>query len=208
MEASKFKIAVPMLIVCLVASLSFNAYQFLNCDSENSEAKTFVYEWVYSDFVGDRRQKMLNGTLRLEITFKWLEQNLSIVAKINDDDRDDYLFIDMLGLVFDRSGNGVIDWGQEDRPYMLYASNYTYYDNTYLGYQGEGVIRSYWPLGPTPSSYHNCTFKEDVGYTFDITIPKSQLSDVKANMVYVYYQDGNIGFQPGWWVAVTFEEWQ
>jgi len=204
MEASKFKIVVPVLIVCLVASLSFNAYQFLNCDGENSVTKTFVYEWVYSDVVGDRCQKILNGTLRLEITFKWLEQDLSIVAKINDDD---YLFIDILGLVFDRSGNGVIDWGQEDRPYMLYASNYTYCHQTYLGYQGEGIIRSYDPLRPKPSSYHTCVFTEE-GYTFDIKIPKSELSDVKANMVYVYYQDGNIGFQPGWWVAVMLEGWQ
>jgi len=182
-----------------VASVSFNVYQYLDCNGE----KTFVYEWVYSDFVGDIRQKMLNGTLRLEITFKWLEQNLSIVAKINDDD---YHFYDMLGLVFDRSGNGVIDWGHGDRPYMLFPDNYTCWRNTYLGYQGEGVIRSYDPL-PKPRSYHTCVFTEE-GYTFDIMIPKSELADVKADMVYVFYQDGNISFKPGWWVAVTFEGWQ
>jgi len=203
-QIKKFQILALTLTVCLAASLFFNVYLLLN--TSHTTAKTFVYEWFYAGQVGGFLpiQMILNGTLHLEITFKWAENYLSIIAKINDDDRHDF---DMLGLVFDKNGNGVIDWGQGDEPYMLYASNCTHYSCTYLGYRGEGIIRCYSLEIPPPSSYHTCVFAEE-GYTFDIKIPKSHFSKVAADMVYVYYQDWNIQLQPGWWVAVTFEGWR
>lgn len=199
-KIKKFQISTIVLTACLAVSLFFNVYPLFS--GSNTNAKTFVYEWPYGTMVVYGQQYIMNGTLRLEITFKWVEDYLSIVAKINDDDRHGF---DMLGLVFDINGNGAIDLGSVDNPYMLYSSNTTIQHAVYL--YKDGWIHSISLEIPGPSTLHTCVFTEE-GYTFDVKIPKSGLSEVAANLVYVYYQDWNIQPQPGWWVAVTFEGWQ
>jgi len=150
----------------------------------------------------------VNETLRLEITFESVNDSLNVVARINDDD---YCEIDMLGLVLDRSGNGFIDVGEEDHPYMLFAGNVTYYHDVLL--RKDGIIECIVQIPPQHSVYHTCTFTEALGYTFKIHIPKSELSNVKANMVYVYFCDLDVWFQTKeweWtsWVSVMIEAWR
>ena len=204
-KIKKFQILAIILTVCLVASLSFNAYQFLNRCGENTNAKTFVYEWPHGSSVFGQ-QLIANGTLRLEITFNWEEDALSINATINDDA---YSEGGGIGLVFDRSGNGFIDIGFVDRPYLLGTDNTTMPRDIALCKDGKIKCLAFW--SPERSPYHNCTFNETEGYTFNIRIPKGELSTVKANMVYFYYID--FGCPSLWdvelyWVSVMLEGWQ
>lgn len=197
-----FKALAVALTVCLAISLSFNVYSSLN--TSDAGAKTFVYEWPHGRLVFGQ-QLIANGTLHLEITFDWEEDALSINATINDDDYDP---LDYIGLVFDRNSNGFIDVGLKDRPYVFFANNKTCTTDIILHKTGKVYGISF--IGPKESPYHNCTFIED-GYTFDILIPKSELSDVKANMVHFYFQDRDVSsLQEAemYWVSLTLEGWQ
>ena len=199
-------LAIPLLLaVCLATSLAFNIYQFLGCDGETSVTKTFTYEWSHGELVVLGQQKITNGTLRLEIAFKREEEALRINATINDNDYG----MDVMGLVFDRNGNGFIDIGLADKPYILFSDNYTYYHDVALC--KDGRIRCIIQIAPSESTYHNCTFKEDVGYTFDIKIPESELSKVKADILYFYFMDfggcPSINDVESYWVSVMFEGW-
>ena len=147
----------------------------------------------------------MNETLRLEITFESVNDSLNVVARINDDD---YCEIDMLGLVLDRSGNGFIDVGEEDHPYMLFAGNVTYYHDVLL--RKDGIIECTVQIPPQDSVYHTCTFTEGLGYTFKIHIPKKEFSHVKANMVYVFFLDVDElkGYPWSPWVSIMIEGWR
>jgi len=208
-KIKKFQILAIMLTVCLATSLAFNVYQFLNreCEpSETSGAKTFVYEWSPGELVVLGQQKITNETLRLELTFKWEEEALSINATINDNDYDT---LDYMSLVFDRNGNEVIDVGLEDGPYIFFAGNLTC--TAYIILDKTGKVYGITYLPPKESTYHNCTFTEGEGYTFNIRIPKSELSEVKANMVHFYFTDKNVPSLEeleSYWVSVMFEGWQ
>jgi hypothetical protein len=201
----KVKILVVVLVACLAVSLFFNGYQFLKT-SKSSTSKTFVYEWAYGTGVVLGQQQITNETLRLELAVEWGEETLDIVATINDDDYGD----DSLGLAFDRNGNGVIDIGMSDKPYPLSVYNYTtYHDNEICK---DGRIYCGIEIIPSTSTYHSCTFMEGVGYKFNIRIPKSELSNIKADMLYIVFQDTD--YHPpsvpdsAFWVFVTFEGWQ
>ncbi|MDH5754891.1 MAG: hypothetical protein OEY95_06800 [Candidatus Bathyarchaeota archaeon] len=200
----KFQILAIILAVCLAISLFFNVYPSPN--TSNTNAKTFVYEWPYGNLIGVGHQTIVNGTLRLEITFEWGEDALSINAKINDDA---YSEGGGMGLVFDRNGNGFIDIDFVDQPYLLGTDNTTMPRDIALCKDGKIKCLAFW--SPERSPYHNCTFNEAEGYTFNIRIPKGELSTVKANMVYFYYID--FGCPSLWdvelyWVSVMFEGWQ
>jgi len=201
----KQKILVIVLVACLVVSLFFNAYQCLSFRGYNSStSKTFVYEWPRGSFAG---QRIVNDTLRLELTVEWGEETLDMVAKINDDE---YHWEDYLGLVFDRNGNGFIDYGMSDAPYLLGAANYTTAPNQ-NALTRDNTIE--WLVDDIPHSspYHYCVFTEDVGYTFNITIPKSELSDVKADMLFIVFIDTDYPHTPNldylYRVSLMVEGW-
>lgn len=200
----KVKILVVVLAACLAVSLFFNGYQyFMGC--EVPKPKTFVYEWASGNGVVLGEQQITNETLRLELTVEWGKETLNMVAKINDDD---FQMEDYMGLVFDKNGNGFIDVGMTDDPYLLLQNHTT--DHNAL--TKDGTIE--WMVDdiPYPSPYHYCVFTEGVGYTFNITIPKSDLSNVKADMMYVTFQDHEHHHasvpDEAFWVSVMVEGWQ
>jgi len=197
--------------MCVIVGVAaFLLVIFNSTQSAPSNVKTFVYEWPSSIDVMFGGQKIINGTLRLNITFESTNNSANIVATINDDDYNGY---DFLGLVFDLNGNGFIDVGGLDYPYMLFASNRTYYRNHGVVLTKDGTIWTPIELAPMKSFQHNCTFIEGIGYTFNIRLSKSEFSLVKANMVYVYFYDRNVlSYTNEWkwspWVSVMIEGWQ
>jgi len=67
--------------------------------------RTFVFEW------SPEQQNIMNGTLRMELIFTWKEgeENLTIIARVNDDECDAGGFTgssDFLGIVLDRDDDG------------------------------------------------------------------------------------------------------
>jgi hypothetical protein len=180
MKMSKFQIAGLVLIVCLATSVVFNGYLLLNygCEPAECKSKTFVfyelnrypfYPFFTFNFSVDYRKLILNSTefLRVEITFNWETDNLTVIATVNDDDYDN---MDSLDLLFDANEDG-------------------YFENFYrLGVDNRTIPLSYMPylspiggIGwkvqamPIPSSYHYCTFN-DSGYFFHFSIPKETIN--------------------------------
>jgi len=180
-----------VLAVCLVVSVAAGYVYF-----SRSSVKSFVLEWSAAE------QEIVNGTLRMEFTFEWQNESLSITVKINDDEYD---MQDMLGFVFDRNGNGTIDLYHKDTPYVFTANNWTWY-NVALRFDGCLVLPKDLPL---PSPYHTCVFIEGTGYLFNISIPKSELANVKADVVHIFF--GDVTNIPPWlddWVSSQIEGWQ
>lgn len=177
MEASKFKIAVPVLIVCLVASLSFNAYQFLNCDGENSMTKTFTRQcksYIRPD-----------GIVQINATFDWSGSNLTMTIKVNDNDS----IADYIGLVFDTDKDGNLF---EEVAYLLDSYNQTppCPETNHLEDWG-GIYTLPILLHPDPSPWHTCTFTEGEGYTFNIEIPKDRINFDTRMLTHVCFWDSN-----------------
>ena len=198
---SDIKFTVISCVVVMAAVFLLVSYYAIN----SGGTKTFVYTWTKEE------QEIVNGTFRLEISFQWKSDVLNVIAKINcsqSNKPDDVC----LGLVFDINGNGELDYGTIDEPYMFLPSNITLpadflpkppgiSDETdkgcYLIPQ-----HTHEPLKP---SLHTCTFSKDTGWTYNISIPKSKLLKVKANVVYILiigntYHHGSLG---RWWDWVT-----
>jgi len=185
-----FKVVVPVLIVCLAVSLSFNIYQFLNDDYEPSEteackSKTFVFyemnQYHFYEAV-PYRKLILNSTefLRVEITFNWTTDDLMVTATVNDDDYHPY---DYLGLAFDANQDGYFE-----KIYRLDAYNYTVPQNYVLLLTSYGGITWLAQGGPHPSSYHYCTFNSS-GYFFHFWIPKETINFRQPMPVFLCFGD-------------------
>lgn len=192
-----------------VAFISVALAGSLYANSLNSP-KAFAFTWTKEE------QDIVNGTLRLGISFDWKGENLTIIAKINDDKLG---FGGYLGLVFDRNGNGEIDYWETDEPYMLLSDNGT----TGVGGAYLLPLNSSWgpdyPEGKggklsghctRVSPYHTAAFIEDVGWLYKVSIPTSELAEVKANVVYIVYLGNTYTFPYPLanWVTAWAEGWQ
>lgn len=134
------------LAIALLVSVVFIIFNF--SQGNQKETASLSFSW------GPDKQRIMNGTFRLEISMNFAGDNMTMVIKANDDDYDEY---DYVGLVFDMDGNG-IDLGDES--YGLYANNLT----------GPTILTAYGFLGwaqvrPTRGP-QNVTFSPDTGYTF------------------------------------------
>jgi len=181
---------VTMISIALAASLYANSFVTLQPD--------FILEWSSDE------QVIVNGTLRIELTFEWRNESLNIIAKINDDE---YHAGDLLGFAFDIDGHGWIDCfaacnlTTEERLIMLRWNSY------YNAYTIGDILKTdgYFIRDP----YSNCTFTEGVGYTYNITIPKTALSKVKVYDAIVAFRDATERSKTlEWWVSAEIEGWQ
>lgn len=161
-------------------------------------SSTFVLEWP------SEQQEIVDGTLRIELTFEWQNESLNIIAKINDDE---YNAGDLLGFAFDIDGHGWIDCfaacnlTTEERLIMLRWNSY------YNAYTIGDILKTDGYFIKSP--YHNCTFTEGVGYTYNITIPKTALSKVKVYDAIVAFRDVTDRSKTlEWWVSAEIEGWQ
>ena len=147
----------------------------MNSTHMNS-TRTFVFEWP------PEQQSIVNGTLRIELTFTWKKgENLSIIAKVNDDEYDAYGdFLegpaDRLALVFDWDGDGQLDGEPAEMCYVDNTTRAAYFRNGSIG-----VVMCF----RVPSAFHTCVFETGVGYTFTASIPVPEHND----LVYVRYVD-------------------
>lgn len=145
-----------------------------NSTDPTNNTRNFVFEWPSWD------QKVVNGTLRMNLTFTLKEGDLSIIAKINDNE---YYGRDGLGIIFDMNEDSEIG-GSNDEGCMYYA------DNTIVGLVlvNDGLLSL---VGhPELSHFHVCDFESVVGYTFKVTLPISKMEFyTSSDLVYVLFSD-------------------
>lgn len=196
-------IYVSIITVALVASLYVSSL---------STSDAFVFTWTREE------QKIVDGTLRIEISFTWQNESLNIIAKISGGKH----YCDWLGFVFDRNGNGTIDFEKADKPYLLYGRPENWSYNLIPGHPSLIDPKLYEDQNPKlkgkdpylvpcrcwyVSPYHTCDETED-GYLFNVTIPKTELANVKADVVLVTYQGAYAINAEEDWVTVIIEGWQ
>jgi len=190
MEVSKFKVVVPVLIVCLATSLVFNVYPLFNRSCEVPKARSFVFleinQYLFADGV-TYRKRILNSSefLRVETTFCWETSNLTVTAKINDDDYHD---LDYMGLAFDIDGDGYFEG-----IYQLFAYNATIDKSYWPMLTVEGGITWVSNMGPHPSTWHYCTFNSS-GYYFYFWIPKETINFQQPMKVHLCFGDYNVWY--------------
>jgi hypothetical protein len=191
---------VTMISIALAASLYASSL---------TGSSTFVLEWP------PEQQEIVDGTFRIELTLEWEHESLSITIKINDDE---YNRPDRLALVFfTLDENGEVDLWHDYEPYLFTVNNFSavrdklrlysrdnlpWHPRTPYNINGQdwhpgqdeelATVEGVDPynLFVIKSPYHNCTFTEGAGYTFDIIIPKSELVNATANVMYVLFYDG------------------
>jgi hypothetical protein len=174
-EVSKLKVAVSLLATCLAASLFFNIYPLLVNDCKISESEDLSATFVFFDMnrispsSPEYRKFILNSTefVRMEVTFSWETDNLTVSAKVNDDE---YHPRDYLGLAFDPDEDGLFE-----SVYWLSAANYTINIHDFAYITTYGGIESLACTVPYPSTWHYCTFNSS-GYFFHFSIPKATIN--------------------------------
>jgi hypothetical protein len=163
--------------------LGFGIYQIFFASKIPSQSFTFIW--------GPDEQHIVDGELRLEMDFKWTNESLSILAKINDNDR--YFPGNYLGLVFDTNHDGITS--SSDKPFLLFAGNETVYRGDVLMLPSGRLTFS--SVEPIPSPWHTCIFSKATGYTFNITFSKDDLGltpgimkmyDVTKIKIHVVYE--------------------
>lgn len=210
-EVPKLKVAVPLLVICLAASLFFNIYPLLvnNCkvsENENSKSKTFVLFEMnqYLFAFGERYRKLiLNSTefVRVEVTFNWETDDLIVSAKVNDDDFSGY---DYLGLLFDTNEDRIF----EDI-YRLMANNKTINQGYVPLLTHYGGITWLAQMMPFPSTWHYCTFNNSSGYFFYFWIPKESINFQQPMYVHLCFGDMNASLViPDWEPATVYWEFE
>jgi len=169
-----------------VSSLEDEVDRLLDELADMNSTRTFIFEWLSWE------QNIVNGTLRMELTFAWKGENLSIIAKINDDEygeqyEPDYnatMAEDLLVLVLDLNNDGQL---VGESALMAYADNYT--RGGVLCSNGQ-IATPLWEK--QPSRFHTCVFEPDVGYTFNVVFPLvllPELQHLSSDLVYVCFVD-------------------
>jgi len=154
-------------------------------DEETLQGKIIITEQVKEDFTyaftwGHDEQDIVPGTLCINIT---RIGQTRFVVKINDNDYNEW---DYLVMVFDQNQNGIVDLGNADQPYGLWANNLT--SPAVLlekGYLSFAEI-------PPKAGPHKCTFDSNTGYTFDVSFPT--LPDVKFILLRIGFVDKDVPY--------------
>jgi hypothetical protein len=196
-KVGKWQVLSSALAVCLGFSIGFNVYQHsISSGLFNiSSGRAFVFLWPPND------QEIVDGTLRMEVVFSWETENLHATVKVNDDE---YCAGDYIGLVFDSNKNG--DLFDDLSLYALYAGS-IYVGQEFSLYQGSNVRLTeagYMGTGgnPDPSPYHTCTFNNETGYTFEISLPKETINFHWPMLLHMCFWDLNLETLMGHWIWI------
>ena len=163
------------LTVCLAVSLFFNGYIYYQLTSKHSPA---FFSFVFDSTM----QKLVNGTLYLNLTFEVVEGNLTVKAEVNAESYNRYA---ALALQFDSDNNGTIDiryWEELDSGYFGPGDDLAFFLRPNNETRPTTSIHWYWyPDGriyacstfsggffERESPYHYCTYENSV-YTFHFT---------------------------------------
>jgi hypothetical protein len=164
-----------VLVVCLLLSVGFNIYQLFIVSEGSSNSYVFYF---YND-------KIRNGTaVRIEVTFDWQVENLSMTVTVNDDEFNEW---DFFGVVFDKNKNGVIDLWNEDDPHVFHANNKT--RGTGWVFLLESMTFSWVMMGAERSPFHTCTFNAETGYTFKISLPRRDIKVEPPTPIHICFVD-------------------
>jgi len=186
----KFKILVITLLILLIP-LGFAIYQLFYASSlsvSGGISKSMAFAW------SPMQQKIVNGTLWINVSWTWQTENFSMTVKINDDD---FHYLDCLGFVFDTNHNGVIE-SLVDIGWGLFPYN-QYWPLVTLNKLGDLTFPS---VGRFQSDFHTCTFTNETGYEFKISSRtpfidrptlvhlcfRDMLSEISGDAVYIEFE--------------------
>ena len=151
----KWQLLSLVLATALITSISFNVfYQRIN----SSEVALKEYEdvMIYTFIVGDFKMDAIVWFENLTLNNVAID-TFNILVKVYTNN---YCEGDYLGLVLDMNHNGVIDFGMDDEPLVLWANNKT---TMHVSWTLHGRMAIPW--GP-PTEVFTCTFNPNEGYTF------------------------------------------
>jgi len=165
--------------VCLISSILF--WQEISEKGKNLMPlgnETYKFTWT------QEQQDIVQGILVLELTYFQSLDRLHFTVKINDDEFNPH---DYLGMTFDKNGNGVIDLGDSDEPYGLWANNMT--APAALTDKGLVFAEVMPKKGP-----HICKF-DSAGYTFEVSFSKSELNLTKnSTLLRICFGDKDVAY--------------
>jgi hypothetical protein len=171
-----------LVAVCVaVLIIAVGVYAYVMNSAKN---KTFVFEWSAEE------QNLVNGTLRMELTFAVKGGNLNVLAKINDREYDANSTSCTFVMVFDMNKNGTIDY--LEYCYVFYSGGRcrspALTNNSFWNGHG-GYL---WGCSPVESPYHTFT-RDELHSVFKISIPLEEL-DLVNDLVIVSFLNnyGNV----------------
>jgi hypothetical protein len=152
----RFALALILLsiIVSLLAGMVIGNYVFPHDNPTPSptqaSSRTFIFDWPADS------QKIINATLRVNMTFTINGDSLNVLTIINDTNVDGCLMIS-----FDTDNNGIIGF---DKNYLMFDNNMTIF-----GFVGQWQTSLMLPrLPPQKSTFHTCIF-DGTKYIFNAT---------------------------------------
>jgi len=206
MSVRKFSVktivAIVVLSACLAGSLLANVYFHFRL--QHSSPTFFSFVW------GPTAQKLVNGTLHLNLTFDVADGNLTVKAEVNAERYNPDVY---LALQFDSDNNGTIDiryWPEEDiyvyefweddSQFLLRVNNQTRPSCTpYWGWLPNGEIwcsSSFSGVFEHESSFHRCRHNYNSGiYTFDFSVPINPTSHAGEHDLSIWWLTGKYGIQ-------------
>ncbi len=174
-----------------------------------------AWKRVVFTFPPEVQKVVANGTAVIEVEWRWLNETLEMIVKVNDDDN---RAIDILGILFDSDGNGVLTttysafdhWPENDpisdngvfgalSEFVVLSECYIYTNASLLHsehnnaveprrYSGSDIdIDIVFVANITNSCY--CTYKEGEGYTFNMSIPRKFIKVEPPTPIHISFQD-------------------
>ena len=179
------------LTVCLAVSLFFNGYLYYELTRPTEHQSPTFFSFVWSP----EQQNITEGPLYINMTFERIDENLSVIIKINDDDYHaggGEQCPDFLLIVFDFDGDGEADLGMG---YWFTSDNRTMTSGSF-GWELEKGVTIAAMLSTRLSVLHTCTFKAGEGYVFNCTFPiaggyfhGNEAYPIKSDVVAVGFED-------------------
>jgi len=136
-----------------------------------SEKETFDYTFTWTN----ETQGVVNGTLVIKIDFEHKDEKLLITVQVNDTyNGDPFDPLAEIDIAFDLNFNGRYD----DGGYVLRSDNtviFGSYPNVQVLQTGRVYYAAQQGFIPIPSPYHNATFSNTTGWTYNIAFPKAEV---------------------------------
>jgi hypothetical protein len=136
-----------------------------------AEKETFSYTFTWTN----ETQGIVNGTLVMKIDFKRADKKLLVTVQINDTyNGDPFDPLAEIDIAFDLNFNGRYD----DGGYVLRSDNtviFGSYPNVQVLQTGRVYYAAQQGFIPIPSPYHNATFSNTTGWTYNIAFPKAEV---------------------------------
>jgi hypothetical protein len=198
-------IIATFLFIVLCVSVGLGVYQSLQGHggaAPDSGVKTFVFYWLPG------AQDIINGTLSINVTVSWNEENLTLSVTVNDKHYK-YPWQGGVGLVFGSYKNNSARWPiawNWNRTMDFLSDGYIYVYPKVDMNEETGDFH-YARVSPDPSQFHKCRYEGGIGYIYDISLPR----EIIGNCTVMHLRYAGLNFETEGverWVAVNFEGWR